>query len=272
LQEIKLGFFTDQHDPELEEQTNGHLKVTECSSSHSRQALCCKMAAEFDAFLESGKKWFCHFDDDNYVNVPALVRKLQHYDHNKDWYLGKPSIPEPLEIMDREHNNHRLSFWFATGGAGFCLSRSLASKMAPIAGGGRFETVGDKIRLPDDVTMGYIAHILDTKLTRVEEFHSHLEPQRLLEFAEDGSEVEFETFQNQISFSYSKYGDEMNVVGIEEGAFTEDEDPTRFKSLLANYFRTLTGVQSEEDNTICDRVRGNSPVLISMKLHEPFIS
>ena len=50
-------------------------------------------------------RWFCHFDDDNYVNVPALVRKLQYYDHNKDWYLGKPSIPEPLEIMDREHNN-----------------------------------------------------------------------------------------------------------------------------------------------------------------------
>ena len=35
---------------------DGHLKVTECSSSHSRQALCCKMAAEFDAFLDSGKK------------------------------------------------------------------------------------------------------------------------------------------------------------------------------------------------------------------------
>ena len=126
---------------------------------------------------------------------------------------------------------HRMSFWFATGGAGFCLSRSLASKMAPIAGGGRFETVGDKIRLPDDVTMGYIAHVLDTKLTRVEEFHSHLEPQRLLEFAEDGGEVEFEIFQNQISFSYSKYGDEMNVVGIEDGAFTEDEDPTRYSSI-----------------------------------------
>lgn len=32
------------------------MRVTECSSSHSRQALCCKMAAEFDAFLESGKR------------------------------------------------------------------------------------------------------------------------------------------------------------------------------------------------------------------------
>jgi hypothetical protein len=42
--------------------------------------------------------------------VPALVRKLKQYDHNKDWYLGKPSIPEPLEIMDREHNNVSISF------------------------------------------------------------------------------------------------------------------------------------------------------------------
>jgi hypothetical protein len=64
---------------------------------------------------------------------------------------------------------HKLKFWFATGGAGFCLSRSLATKMLPIAGGGRFETVGDKIRLPDDVTMGYIAeHLLNTPLTVVE--------------------------------------------------------------------------------------------------------
>ena len=22
-------------------------------------------------------RWFCHFDDDNYVNIPALVKTLQ---------------------------------------------------------------------------------------------------------------------------------------------------------------------------------------------------
>lgn len=27
----------------------------------------------------------------------------------------------------------KISFWFATGGAGFCLSRALASKMIPVA-------------------------------------------------------------------------------------------------------------------------------------------
>ena len=48
-------------------------------------------------------RWFCHFDDDNYVNVPGLVKKLQQFDYDQDWYLGKPSIPEPLEILDRDN-------------------------------------------------------------------------------------------------------------------------------------------------------------------------
>ncbi|MPC23374.1 Fringe glycosyltransferase [Portunus trituberculatus] len=33
----------------------GHLINTNCSASHNRRALCCKMAAEFDAFLQSDK-------------------------------------------------------------------------------------------------------------------------------------------------------------------------------------------------------------------------
>ena len=53
-------------------------------------------------------RWFCHFDDDNYVNVPALIRKLREFDHTKEWYLGKPSIPEPLEILDRDSNNQQV--------------------------------------------------------------------------------------------------------------------------------------------------------------------
>lgn len=118
-----------------------------------------------------------------------------------------------------------MSFWFATGGAGFCLSKSLAQKMTPIAGGGKFESVGDKIRLPDDVTMGYISeHLLATPLTVVDEFHSHLEPQKLLEVEGEDNE---EKLHDQISFSYSKYGEEMNVVNLIESPFSELEDPTR---------------------------------------------
>lgn len=32
-----------------------------------------------------------------------------------------------------QHWQRKISFWFATGGAGFCLSRSLALKMKPLA-------------------------------------------------------------------------------------------------------------------------------------------
>lgn len=44
-------------------------------------------------------RWFCHFDDDNYVNIPRLVDLLNDYSPSVDWYLGKPSIASPLEIF-----------------------------------------------------------------------------------------------------------------------------------------------------------------------------
>ncbi|ODM89307.1 Fringe glycosyltransferase [Orchesella cincta] len=90
--------FTDDDDPELNHRTNGHIINTHCPSTHYRQALCCKMSAEFDTFMKSQKSWFCHFDDDNYVNVPALLDLLSKYDHKEDWYLGKPSLKSPIKI------------------------------------------------------------------------------------------------------------------------------------------------------------------------------
>lgn len=37
--------------------TGSHAINTNCSAAHSRQALSCKMAVEYDKFIESGKKW-----------------------------------------------------------------------------------------------------------------------------------------------------------------------------------------------------------------------
>ena len=106
--------------------------------------------------------------------------------------------------------HQEMSFWFATGGAGFCLSRSMVLKMKPFArfvhflfelslfnniyvlhllsnyayahnSGGKFISLGEKIRLPDDVTIGYIIeYMLGKNLTVVEQFHSHLEPMKYL--------------------------------------------------------------------------------------------
>ena len=71
---------------------------------------------------------------------------------------------------------HRLFFWFATGGAGLCLSRALTQRLAPLAAGGKFFSMGQLIRRGDDVILGYfIVHRLRVKMTLVKEFHSHYE-------------------------------------------------------------------------------------------------
>ncbi|XP_037818061.1 fringe glycosyltransferase isoform X1 [Lucilia sericata] len=229
LAKDQTWFFTDTDDPYYQQKTNGHLINTKCSQGHFRKALCCKMSAELDVFLESGKKWFCHFDDDNYVNIPRLVKLLDEYSPSVDWYLGKPSISSPLEIhLDSKNTslNKRITFWFATGGAGFCLSRALTLKMLPIAGGGKFISIGDKIRFPDDVTMGFIIeHLLKVPLTVVDNFHSHLEP---MEF------IRPDSYQNQVSFSYALMKNQWNVVKVD--GFDTKTDPRRFYSLHCKLF------------------------------------
>ncbi|PNF42912.1 hypothetical protein B7P43_G12325 [Cryptotermes secundus] len=57
--------------------------------------------------------------------------------------------------------------------------------------GGKFISIGEKIRLPDDVTMGYIIeHLLRKPLTVIDQFHSHLEPMKFLRQ---------DTFHDQVS-------------------------------------------------------------------------
>uniref|UniRef100_A0A452Q8U7 LFNG O-fucosylpeptide 3-beta-N-acetylglucosaminyltransferase n=1 Tax=Ursus americanus TaxID=9643 RepID=A0A452Q8U7_URSAM len=169
--------FTDGDDEALARRT-GNVVNTNCSAAHSRQALSCKMAVEYDHFIESGRKWFCHVDDDNYVNVRALLRLLASYPHTQDVYIGKPSLDRPIQATERvsENKMRPVHFWFATGGAGFCISRGLALKMSPWASGGHFMSTAERIRLPDDCTIGYIVEaLLGVPLIRSGLFHSHLE-------------------------------------------------------------------------------------------------
>uniref|UniRef100_A0A915HN79 Fringe n=1 Tax=Romanomermis culicivorax TaxID=13658 RepID=A0A915HN79_ROMCU len=155
-----IFFVTDAPDRQLISKTDGHVIVTQCPPTHNRRALCCKMAAELDAYLRSDKSWFCHFDDDNYVNVPKLMQTLSKFDSKRDFYLGKTSTNRPIDLLYKENGiTEKISFRFATGGAGFCLSRSLALRMAPLAGYGKLIDIGEKIRLPDDVTVGFIIGI-----------------------------------------------------------------------------------------------------------------
>ncbi|KAF2882614.1 hypothetical protein ILUMI_23560 [Ignelater luminosus] len=228
LAKEQTWFFTDIYDEEFQLKTHGHMINTNCSSFHDHKGLCCKMSAEFDAFINTNKKWFCHFDDDNYVNVPRLMHFLSNYSAREDWYLGKPSVLSPWEIIGKD--NQKVIFSFATGGAGFCLSRALTLKMIPVAGGGKFISVGEKIGLADDMTMGYIiGRLVMTPLTAVDQFHSHLESLRI---------IRRERFSDQITFSYSPQDNYWNTVKIE--GFHATYDPSRFLSLhcfLFPYFK-----------------------------------
>ncbi|XP_063171272.1 beta-1,3-N-acetylglucosaminyltransferase lunatic fringe [Candoia aspera] len=215
--------FTDGEDQELKQRI-GNIINTNCSAAHSRQALSCKMAVEYDKFIESGRKWFCHVDDDNYVNVRMLVKLLSSYAHTQDIYIGKPSLDRPIQATERisENKMHPVHFWFATGGAGFCISRGLALKMTPWASGGHFMSTAEKIRLPDDCTIGYIIEsVLGVKLIRSNLFHSHLE---------NLHQVPKSEIHNQVTLSYGMFENKRNSIHM-KGAFSVEEDPSRFRSI-----------------------------------------
>ncbi|XP_013890173.1 beta-1,3-N-acetylglucosaminyltransferase lunatic fringe [Austrofundulus limnaeus] len=216
--------FTDGEDEELKKKIGSHAVNTNCSAAHSRQALSCKMAVEYDKFIESGKKWFCHVDDDNYVNIRTLVKLLSQYPHTQDLYIGKPSLDRPIEATERLADNKMkpVNFWFATGGAGFCVSRGLALKMSPWASGGHFMNTAEKIRLPDDCTIGYIIEsVLRVPLTRSNLFHSHLE---------NLQQVSRPEVHKQITLSYGMFENKSNIINL-KGAFSVEEDPSRFRSV-----------------------------------------
>ena len=250
-------FFTDTPDPSLAAAMASrggpgdvHLVVLQhCGVDHSRAALACKMEAQLATFLQMSPSdedvgrtsldWFCHLDDDNYLNGRALAALLAAYDgRQEDWYLGKASIPEPLELPpgppaaagNTIDPTSRQRFLFATGGAGFCLSRHLAERMRPWVEGGRFRRLADTIRLPDDVTVGYLVEVLlGGRLTPVADLHSHLEPLQGLVTTDPRG-----LLARAVTLSYGRYEDTgaANVAEVEgpEGWSSEEKraDWTRF--------------------------------------------
>ena len=208
--------------------TGAEMVETGCPSDHSRSALCCKMQAELAAFLNSPERedWFCHLDDDNYLHVDNLLHTLARFpvSRGEQHYLGKSSIARPLDLLDRRQSPPSpVRFTFGTGGAGVCISRAalqrLEAEQQLVSG---FQEVGDTIRLPDDVTLGYLMEtVLDVKLTPIPSFHSHLEPLRTLKSKE---------VANLVTASYSVYEDTGERNSLELG---QDPaiDPTAFIKL-----------------------------------------
>ena len=81
-------FFTDQEDKKTSLLTGGHLVVTPCPSDHSRQALSCKMQAEFDAFLDTDKRWEKEIQNKKGLNWSQLCHSEQTLTEQLLTYLG----------------------------------------------------------------------------------------------------------------------------------------------------------------------------------------
>ncbi|XP_071963901.1 beta-1,3-N-acetylglucosaminyltransferase manic fringe-like [Antedon mediterranea] len=219
----QVYFFTDADDEEFQKKTNGHMINTKCPSRHARSALCCKMSSMFDNFLKSNKSWFCHVDDDNYLNLRELRKLLDLYQpYHQDLYFGRSSTTLPIEAYSTQTPVQKYQFWFGTGGAGVCISRKLANKMEPHIGGRRMVYTCDSIRMPDDVTVGYINEILlNVPMVHVKEMNSHLQ---------DLWGIRPNDIKNQITLSY-RADSTTNTIALNNPAFSASEDPTRFKSI-----------------------------------------
>lgn len=125
----------------------------------------CKVQRAIQLAAETKAKWFCHVDDDTFVNFEKLEKLLASFDSSKMMYVGKQSIPQGIKITNAK------TIHFATGGAGWCLSKPLVSKLT-------FKNLVEEAKrlgLPDDVTVGALVQDLGVPMTDVNAFHSHLE-------------------------------------------------------------------------------------------------
>ena len=108
------------------------------------------------------------------------------YDSSDYHYLGKQSISDPIKIkyQDRFGKIQQPDgFTFATGGAGWCLSRPLyllAMDFLSREDIGGFESFSSVTGLPDDMLIGFIISKLKVEMKNLKIFHSHLENLRKL--------------------------------------------------------------------------------------------
>ena len=130
--------------------------------------------------IEHVPKWYCHFDDDTFLNFEALQNRLSSYPEDYPIYVGKKSISKPVKITYRSINGENIQskpFNFATGGAGWCINRPMYQRLLNLlSNDSEFTRVSRTTGLPDDMTIGFLIESeLGEELKNDEKFHSHLE-------------------------------------------------------------------------------------------------
>ncbi|XP_065900965.1 beta-1,3-N-acetylglucosaminyltransferase radical fringe-like isoform X2 [Dysidea avara] len=166
--------------------------VTDCSSEHKTYGLCCKSGEEYAAYYRArekhqnkeGYQWFCHFDDDAYLNVPQLGQLLQKYDPHQPHYIGSkwrftaPNAPIDFKAgtssnLERLHYTIKQRTYRFSSGAFYCISSAIMTEAEKFLNGKQAFTKSCKLsRREDDCTIGFVIGIfLGHKFTSVDGFY-----------------------------------------------------------------------------------------------------
>uniref|UniRef100_F6YN79 Fringe-like glycosyltransferase domain-containing protein n=1 Tax=Ciona intestinalis TaxID=7719 RepID=F6YN79_CIOIN len=220
--------FTDGEDDKLNETTGGHVINTNCGPTKSRKHLSCKTGTVFDAYLASGKKWWCRFDDDNYVNPPRLVHLVNGYNWTQNICIGRLSVPS----FTTGYHGRSETYQFAHGGAGCCISRPLALKMKPWCGRENLVVTTREAAMAEDCALGFIiTNRLKIDLTLTDLLHSTMETLKNLNV---------DTLHEQVSIGQGP-GNTVNLDKAKSGKkFNPNVDPTRFMSLHCFLYPTAS--------------------------------
>jgi hypothetical protein len=181
--------------------TRTHIIPTEktCGpSSHLLRSLCCQTFHDFVLYRRyaSHYDWFCHFDDDQYVHVNNLREYLSTLNPHLPYYIGRNSWNTTFRRIKKPHPRN---FWFATFGAGVCLSkRTLDLLESHTQTASQFIDGCSREFYPDDIYLGFlISNHLNVSLTKNVNFHSHLERSLF-----NDKQAFINTFHQQITFGF----------------------------------------------------------------------
>ena len=155
----------------------------------SLKMMCCKGGVQFEGWYqarEAGEvyNWYCHFDDDIYVNTAALVHLTQRYNSNNDQYLGNwkrlskyayhgknrisnETAPGLFKYTERKRNDYRYA-----NGPAYCISAPLMKRLEKYLRGQQFVDNCNKAQVGmDDMLPGFIIEgVLGVEITNIPEF------------------------------------------------------------------------------------------------------
>ncbi|XP_065885710.1 beta-1,3-N-acetylglucosaminyltransferase radical fringe-like isoform X2 [Dysidea avara] len=224
-----------------------NLVLPDCDDSHGKKALCCKSGTEFAAYYESLEKykemksfqWYCHFDDDMYVNVPQLSNVLRQYDPEKPWYISsKTRNVDPIKVLNIErlekanitlkHKTYRMA-----PGAAYCISHTLMMELKHFLNGAEaFTRMCVMTGKVDDFTVGLsigsiLGHYRNVSTSFKTQFSTQLKNRSAQEIAKyvcvapNGTIQPLESYAKSINMSLS-------------------EDPTRFLTYHCLLYPTVS--------------------------------